>query len=879
MSKFNWQNQHLPEVEDFNDEQAFQADGVARRLMDTHSWGIVKASAYPTGASAIPVSALNATPNQNPAIGEFDIVFDTDLGRLNIGAGSNPATPYTGGVAYDKNGNRIYIDTDKTFSFSTDIPEGKASSGNIGMPLSTTGTSGGCDTNVSVPGTYYLWAEFLETNDPTYPKVTRLGVTTYPHIQDGYKFVLTTTETAPNGDGVSIFLAKIVWAGAWPGVLTLSGDTEVSDGLGNSISSVPTASATEPHRVYFLKRQQSVEILPTEADRPATYAYGKRMNLRDHVSAVGGTSPTPNNPHGTTLKDIPGGTTEPKATMNQRQSLAKGIVDPTIPQNSPASQSTVLAMAIESSNLTPSGVSASQTTGTGIAQDNTAQEAWVRFKNTGTYGSAYVDGIRYTTLYPRLELTSDHAADSSPTDGWVGFSATDVQGTYAVYGSPGVIDGADVLFLRKVLVDGTANAISADIPDIDLTDGGLYTAGYDLLGPRLLLGYCYWNGTNQLYSDYIQDNQSAPVDKRSLGLVGPQQVSTEAKAESERGTLGVHNPGNLLLNSNFLLGKTGATTFPGWVGSLGAYTTDANVIQTTYLSTPSLSTEGPKTVTGLKVTPSAVAGPNTAHLYGTLAALKPNTYYCLSVWYKTGKTAWNSRVRLDISNKSASVLSGGSQDVLIVNDGNWHRASVVVKTSDSVLVVPALTTLYYYLDVLLSSGSAVAADDITFTDFQVTEGEWLTAYERGNAYQTIGPVSFTQTFIATGTQTSYPIANNFLSDGGVCLVDAKLTGDVNILTVNNTSIDSQIGLAASLTVDGVVVDTQTMSIKTYIQNTTGVSTQYPVCIHLRSSVFLTPGTHEVDVTLFSNATMNEGGMDSTIIVAGRETKVDLNFLR
>lgn len=753
MEKFNWQNEHLPDTGNFNNEQSFLQDAIVRRLMDTHSWGILKASAYPSEATPLPVSATNPTPNQNPAFGEFTIVFDTDLGRLSVGVGSNPATPYSGGVAFDKNGERIYIKEDKTFTFSTDIPEGKASSGNIGIPLKVGGTSGGCDENLSEFGTYRLWVEYLEVNDPAVSKVTKAGVVTYPHIQDGYKFVLTSDsvdgETAPNGDGVSIFLAKIVWASAWPGILTLTGDDTESDGAGNSISSIPTDSATEPHRVYCLQRQQHVEILPTEADKPASYAYGERKTLADHVNAVGSGEPTVKNPHGTTLDDIPGGTTEPKASTNQKESLGKGIVDPEVTQNSPATETDKAQLTLENDPLTPANVDSTATIGTGIYLTGIPVESWVRVKNLGSYGSVYVNGIRHTKLYPTLTETSTNSSDSSPTDGWVGFSDSDAVGTWAIFGSSGKIGEEDVLFLRKVLVSAETNGVGA-IPDIDATDGGIYSASPDTTptsaGPRVLLGYVYWDQTN-LYKDYIRafsatsaDND--PVDGRSAGLVGPGQISTEAKSDPDKGILSQQVVDNMIGNSDFLFDKTGSpANFPAWVISEASGFIPNSGFTQFLATTGDVSTEGPKTLSGLKVTPTPGTGTGTARIYAYTIGLKPETKYAISFWYRTvGAYTWNCPISVGINENTpgtaaSRITSGsaskGTMDVFLKNDGEWHKASVIVETDDN--VNPGVTYLVEFRFDSPEYTNVISSNSIYITNAQLTEGEWVVGYNKNRS--------------------------------------------------------------------------------------------------------------------------------------------------
>ena len=157
MERFQNINKWLPVTQDWLELQARKADAIRKRITDARSWGILHNNAFPTVLN-IPASATNPAPNLKYAIQEFPINFDTELGRINIGVGSDSAgsPPVFGGVGYDLNGERIGIPDDINFDFDNSIPEGTRSSGNIGIPLTLTGTSGGCDTNPSVLGTYYV---------------------------------------------------------------------------------------------------------------------------------------------------------------------------------------------------------------------------------------------------------------------------------------------------------------------------------------------------------------------------------------------------------------------------------------------------------------------------------------------------------------------------------------------------------------------------------------------------------------------------------------------------------------------------------------------------------------------------------------------------
>lgn len=737
MERFQSKNKHQPTSTDLNKMQSQKADAIRKRVTDAYSWGVLKANVYPAGLD-IPTSSINLPPNRRHEIGEFTVEFDTELGRLSIGAGSNAASspPVSGGVAYNLNGERTPIEDDANFDFSNDttvstVPA-KKSSGNINIPLTLTGTSGGCDVNPSDFGTYYVWLEYLEVNDQSAVKVDRAGNPFLPDIEDGYKIILTDTPVAPNGDGISIFLAKVIWAVSFPETLTVT-DGEIIQDNGNVVSTIPTESVGEPKRVYFLHRQQAVEVIPDPDAKPETYAFNERKNLRDHVSAVGSTSPNPSNPHGTTLADIPGGTDEPKATVFQNESLSKGIVDLNILQNSPREQSDAMLPSIDQATLTPAGLDAATIAGTGI--NSSVKDSWIRVSDLNDKESAYVEGDRFKQLYPTVRDTSDHTGDLSidPTDpatgdGWIGFSSAigfaDVSGTYRLFAEPGDLGGTEVLVLRKELLASFPGTIP------------------DLADNALLLGFVFWDG-NDLFRDYLlaqtaSASENRPVDRRSLGLVGPKQLSTELKMDAQRGALVGQTFNNNLGNSNFLVDKA-PTEFPSWIinDSLGAaYLATTDFIRFDDTDDATLITGGPGALSGLQVTPNAGETTGQASIFGQLGYLKPNTKYGISFFYKV-PGGWNGRIRMGINSNttgSASVITTGSPlgqplDVFLLNDDLWHRGTLVVETQGT---VDPNNIFHFELRFNTTSIASVSVP-AKFTNFQVTEGEWIPGYAQGAA--------------------------------------------------------------------------------------------------------------------------------------------------
>lgn len=714
-----------PTVEDFDFETQARVAEVRKRWVDNHTWGVVRDNAYPVVVN-IPVSPINAVPTRKWVINQFPVKLDVTNGRVNIGEGStqSPNPTILGGVGYDINGERIAILEDETFDFSNDIPEGKRSSGNIDIPLTLTGITGNCLVNPSVPGVYYLWIEYLETNGLT-PTVGEDGSVHYPKIMDGYRIRLTDVPDSPSGDGVSIFLCKIIWVGG-AGFITVNDTTTQyqSDGS-NSVDTAPTTTG-DPKRIYSAVRDNTVEIVVDVTKKTAVYASGMLGSLRDHINAIGGGSPSPTNPHGTTLADIPGAGEEPLATNNQNDSLAKGIVDKNAAQNSPARLGDALQPFIEVTGLVPTTLD-STATANGITSSPKVQ--WIRVKdldNQTKIKAAFTEGFRLKSVYPNLRqsnLSSDPSiipSDPDSGDGWVGFNnAEDTPGVYRIYGIKAILStSVEVLLLNKELLAGWPASI------LPLTE------------EKLLIGQVYWDGVT-VYRNTVEPSTSDPVasqpdDQRSLGLVGPQQISTEAKSDPVTGALAAQVFEQQAANSNYALGTLNVTEVDfGALDVVNAATaltagTDASMAQ------PPVGA-----ITGRKWTTNAggVGTLTSSKVYHLLKNLKPGRMYGVS-WYYKADTTFNVRLRIGLADNNNSapnslitvdgVSSVEPLDVTILNDNQWHRASIVVQTLPGVDPDPATLK---YLEFLFQQGGVVTTvGNYSMTNIQVTEGEWIPGY-------------------------------------------------------------------------------------------------------------------------------------------------------
>jgi hypothetical protein len=855
-----------PAAEDFLYMESSYDLTTRQRWTDTHTWGIMRPNAYPAVVN-IPVSSINAAPPLWPVTLGGTVSLDTATGLVSVGAGSSSSSnpPVAGLIAYDLYGQRIPILNDSPFNFSTVSPYGLQSSGNVSIPLNLSGTSGDCATNPSIPGTYYLWIQYLEVNLPQ-AVVAKDASVHYPEVTDGYQILLTNTPNAPVGDGISIFLAKIVWIGG-SGVISAT-TANVIDGNNNGIF-VVSATAGDPGRVWCAERSQDVEIIVDQANKTPAYGLAQGavvLSLRDHVNAMGAGTPTANNPHALTLADIPGAGQEPIATQNQSDSLAKGIVDLNLPQNSPpfsvpnpsACQSTIqLVGLVPLPSLDPLAAA------NGIT--STAKTRWVRITDLtgGPLDQAvFLSGLRLLELFPNVTDTlspgpSDPSViPSNPNsgDGWVGFNAAeDTPGMYLIYGTTGQLaSGLDVFVVTKMLMPGWPSTIPA------------------LATNQLALSQVYWDGV-ELYRNPTEPSTSDPVlnqpdDLRSLGLVGPQQLSSVLKADPVMGGLAQEVFENLVQNSNYSAAR--------YTDSVTEIDLGAGYI----LSSPSvaltggdLATGGAAAWTGRQWTMNAGTFLTPSWIFHALLGLKPQKKYGLSFWAKASAT-FNAMLGVTLTaGNAANPTSLITQDgvttaeplaITLRTDNLWHRYSIVLQTLPSVVPNPALP--YYLCFQYEPGGVTPTAGQISVTNIQLTEGEWVPGYQ-GSSTDGMQAINIPATNIPapnSGAGTNYQILSAspvpFQSNGGVADINAYISGGTYISLNDNDETGLTLTVTSTLLIDGVVVDTSTVVSSLELGNASstvgGLYAGSPLMQVLSYLGPLSPGAHTIQVGVLLTAT-------------------------
>jgi len=743
MRVMNYFNGQMPTVNHLSFDSAGKDVAIRHRWSNHTVWGIIRANAYPADVS-VPVSAMNAVPNYAQNILQAPITLDTATGLVGVGLGSNSSVNpnIVGLVAFDINGQRIAIENDADFNFSTVSPYGSQSTGNRNIPLVAGVTSGNASNVAPVSGTYYLWITYLPVNLSTPVTESSWGQTPgaihYPYVDDGYQIQITTSPIAPEGDGQSIFLCKVTWAPGYTGILTVT-DGTASNGSGQNVLITNSSLSGDPNRVYCGIKAQDVEITLDTTNPTTEYASGMITSLLAHIQCFGTGPLGPHNPHSLGPGDIGINGSEPVAIQYQADSLANGVVDLNISQNSPIFNSSALQPVFGVGSITPA--TPLDPNASVVSAPSVTQDRWVRIHdldNLTETKAVYVDGQRLRQIYPGVRQ-SNLAGDSSIVssdplsgDGWIGFSAAnDATGYYYLYGQYGTLTtNAEVLFIGKSYL-------------------GSSTVVPSLAENQILIGRCYWDAASvQLYRNSTEmtstDIGNQPDDLRILGLVGPQQLSTTLKSDPAVGALANEVTENLVSNSNFALSLLNFTQYPLTGTPVVPFSGGSNPTAITAATDSTLASGGPGAISGLTFTTnSGAAGAlGTSRLYHLLDNLKPGRMYGFSFWYKASNT-FNVRLRAGLNDGAGSfgapnsfITQDGetafdSIDITINNDGNWHRASVVFQVLPSAYSGPNPDpSVAKYLQFRFDQGNfATTAGQFTMTNLQVTEGEWIPGFQ------------------------------------------------------------------------------------------------------------------------------------------------------
>jgi len=316
-------------------------------------------------------------------VNEFLITYtDTSYTAIHIGSGSSSTN--LGGIAYDKKGNRIYINNDvdwQTIDFIYKVTvNAKRVSGNKNIPLPNNGTN-------------YIYIEYLPIHTQTQSvsdvdldseNIDKNAILHLARLYDGYK--ITIYDTAQPDDGLKLFL----------GTVAKGSNLIITSG-----------------RRYFGQKAETIKIIPL-ATPPSSYSIGAELTLKDHINALGTGSMSITNPHALTIVDIGG--VESLIQPHQQEQHSNGIIDPN--RNAVDFNGDLTAMAVPTIYLGPDY---SITAGT--------YEARVLINQLLTDERVYINGLRLTEIRPKLT----EVLGGVDVSAFILFdSTTDSPGTYSL---------------------------------------------------------------------------------------------------------------------------------------------------------------------------------------------------------------------------------------------------------------------------------------------------------------------------------------------------------------------------------------------------------------------------------------------------------------
>jgi len=363
----------------------------------------------------------------------------------------------------------------------------------------------------------------------------REGIAYAHHRINGYRiFVAKSDEISVDANLVPVLTgglfpvnepdsAKAIYIGKYTLVpsTSITGVVSVSDAL---------------HKRPLLRRRGDVSAVVGPTTRPNVYAAGDNRTFREHMGGVGTGIVSPTNVHGLHISDITGGGEEPDNRTYHDLTLGDGVIDTAITDsNNPIPNSTAFRILINnSSSITFDPGLAQFANATGdpalIANGGTSPAGRAVTVALPTVGiqSIFLGGRHLTEIFPVTTIT-----DTPSSVGYIPFTSADA-------GSAASPSGYNIFVIAHPNLVTNPNAAVLGKAPIGTT-----------LGPnRLLLGSVAWDGTDIIQS--TENNSTTPIDRRSFGVVGKNQISTVGRGGASSGILSAQHFSNLAaLNPDF----------------------------------------------------------------------------------------------------------------------------------------------------------------------------------------------------------------------------------------------------------------------------------------------------------------------------------------
>lgn len=762
------------------------------------------------------------------------------------------------GVAYNNLGQRIVVPVGDTTPYNINAPTFTSTITGVGAVQGTTpystGNTGVPPLNPNTLTTRFIFIQYVQVIHtkalpPNHNTVSPAVVVTIAGGDPDTKKPLTELDEkegliyAPHRiDGYKIITAELsgLTVGSQAsGTPVLNADTTAIyigryDLIGGppatGVTNVFMSDALRPRKLFLTSSETGAKV--DVANKTPNYADQQVVSAQEHVSALGTGTVTPVNPHGMTITDL--GVSLPDLTTALKETMEDGIIDLLLDRNTPIPAGEVLESAI--------------TAPTQLTFTNFIPGRHVM----------YIQGERFVSL-TSLVLT---------------FS-TEPAGTYVIFAQKST--GTVALLGRQLLTS-------------------------PLAVNQLAICTVFWTGV-LLRKEEFRDSSAVlpagggvetppvPIDRRSFGLIGTPQVSSQAMSDPTKGFFSNEIFTNRAFNPNFedrwgspspflvvstaFVNPTTATFLTqsaphGWdffdvvtnlglnVGTIGA--AGFQVIDGTVDSDPTfgIRVSGPKVNSALRLKfASGTASQLDVKVRGRVAGLKPNTTYVVSAWIKVtavGNPGGSVNTSINIMTAFRNNTGGfpntqlsSYQELPFVNNLTppaWQRVSALVKTNSSASVLDDNRIEFRFI--AQSTLFAFTNADIYMTDISVTEGEWFVSNDhlRPQGFQLTG-------FLNPGGQLNN-VGGNGPSAPRIVMSIAVPTRGQFVSIQGGLSVDdgqnapSEIALpTCALTIDGTIVSV----LMGKLDNLNDVNPRYSITFPFRVSFagYLTPGVHTINL--------------------------------
>lgn len=574
-------------------------------------------------------------------LNEFDII---------VGTNNTPSTPsitIRTGVAYDVNGERIYV-PDETTSWDSSAPSHTTDDGS-GTLVSTPRSTGSLNVTLTTNTNNYIWIDYLQTTDDSVFTLHKLFNTKIFYKRtDGYKISVTTVNTPPSVSSLKL------------------GNVDLTGGGVVSVSTIAKSGRVLGGISHY--RVKIHTVLADKSDKTVTYTPDQEIFVDDHVRAIGTGVVGPNNPHGISPTDIG---LSPASTIQEHQEFfhSNGLIVPNEASTASALYGSVTVLTPGFDFITYKALTGTERANVGgnviVSSDISSDViiSWTALDPSGTY-YIYLDGNTKTIQKTQTNLIATPDAFK--------FLLSTV--TYTYPGGMGAGDGDLSSFVDRRLFgtigtrDIQANAVTASEIDPSVAGNGLSGGN----GTPLAV-----NTTNGLSitGDAVQIDPSAAGDGLSYtsGVLAVNVAS------------GIEIVGDTLRISTFAAGNG----LSGGGGSALSVNVDNSTLQ---ITSDTLSIR-PSGVTGTELNTSVAGNGLSGGGGSALSVNVDNSTLQITSDTLSVKAGGITGTQLNTSVAGNGLAGGGGSPLSVNVDGTY-----ITITGDTVSATDAIKPMHYIRD-------------------------------------------------------------------------------------------------------------------------------------------------------------------------------------